>query len=157
MRVYLAPILTNLTRPILLNTPCWYYNRQRLDVSIRHLILLAHLFTIIAIRPGPGGARAVIADSLLMKQQLLVVNRSRPRPPNLSALDRFLFGFCSLFLSTPDPSCCRNYSAIDTIEIASRNGVHTRWSLYRIRDFEPPGYGIGNYWIISPMIFTCNH
>ena len=33
-----------------------------------------------------------------MKQQLLVINRSRRRAPNLSALDRFLFGFWSLFL-----------------------------------------------------------
>ncbi len=62
------------------------------------LILLAHLLTTIAKLLGPVGARAVIADSLLMKQQLLVVNRSRRRAPNLSAIDRFLFGFCSLFL-----------------------------------------------------------
>jgi transposase InsO family protein len=34
-----------------------------------------------------------------MKQQLLVINRSRQRAPNLSALDRFLLGFWSLFLS----------------------------------------------------------
>jgi hypothetical protein len=34
-----------------------------------------------------------------MKQQLLVINRSRQRAPNLSALDRFLFGFWSLFLN----------------------------------------------------------
>jgi hypothetical protein len=34
-----------------------------------------------------------------MKQQLLVINRSRRRAPNLSALDRFLFGFWSLFLN----------------------------------------------------------
>ena len=33
-----------------------------------------------------------------MKQQLLVINRSRRRAPNLSALDQFLFGFWSLFL-----------------------------------------------------------
>jgi putative transposase len=33
-----------------------------------------------------------------MKQQLLVLNRSRRRTPNLSALDRFLLGFRSLFL-----------------------------------------------------------
>jgi putative transposase len=33
-----------------------------------------------------------------MKQQFLVINRSRQRAPNLSALDRFLFGFWSLFL-----------------------------------------------------------
>jgi len=62
------------------------------------LILLAHLLTTVAKRLGPGGARAVVADSLLMKQQLLVIQRSRRRAPNLSTLDRFLFGFWSLFL-----------------------------------------------------------
>ena len=63
------------------------------------LVLLAHLVTTIAKLLGPGGVRAVIADSLLMKQQLLIINRSRQRAPNLSALDRFLLGFCSLFLN----------------------------------------------------------
>ena len=63
------------------------------------LILLVHLLTTAAKLLGPGGARAVIADSLLMKQQLLVINRSRRRAPNLSALDRFLLGFWSLFLN----------------------------------------------------------
>ena len=63
------------------------------------LVRLAHLLTTIAKLLGPGGARAIVADSLLMKQQLLVINRSRQRAPNLSALDRFLFGFWSLFLS----------------------------------------------------------
>jgi shikimate 5-dehydrogenase len=63
------------------------------------LILLAHLLTTVAKLLGPGGARAVVADSLLMKQQLLVINRSRQRAPNLSTLDRFLPGFWSLFLS----------------------------------------------------------
>ena len=62
------------------------------------LILLAHLLTTVAKLLGPGGARAVVADSLLMKQQLLVINRSRQRAPNLSTLDRFLFGFWSIFL-----------------------------------------------------------
>jgi len=62
------------------------------------LTLLLHLLTTIAKLLGPGGAKAVIADSLLMKQQLLVINRSRRRAPNLSALDRCLFGFWSLFL-----------------------------------------------------------
>jgi putative transposase len=33
-----------------------------------------------------------------VKQQLPVLNRFRLRAPNLSALDRFLFGFWSLFL-----------------------------------------------------------
>ena len=63
------------------------------------LILLAHLLTTIAKLLGPGGAKAVVADSLLMKQQLLIINRSRQRAPNLSVLDRFLLGFWSLFLN----------------------------------------------------------
>ena len=62
------------------------------------LVPLAHLLTTIAKLLGPGGAWAVVADSLLIKQQLLAINRSRRRAPNLSARDRFLFGFWSLFL-----------------------------------------------------------
>ena len=62
-------------------------------------LLLIHLLTTLAKLLGPGGAKAIVADSLLMKQQLLVINRSRKRAPNLSVLDRFLLGFWSLFLS----------------------------------------------------------
>lgn len=43
------------------------------------LVLLAHLI-ITAIRTiAPGGTRAVIAESLLLKHQLLVLNRSRKK------------------------------------------------------------------------------
>ncbi len=63
------------------------------------LLLLAHLLTTIAKLLGPGGARAVVADSLLLKQQLLIINRSRRRSPNLLAYDRFLLGLWSLFLT----------------------------------------------------------
>ena len=73
------------------------------------LLLLLHLLTTIAKLLGPGGAKAVVADSLLMKQQLLVINRSRRRAPNLSALDRCLFGFWSLFL---DPRRIRRAAVI---------------------------------------------
>jgi hypothetical protein len=41
------------------------------------LVLLAHLVTTIAKFLRPGGARAVVAGRLPMKQQLLVLNRSR--------------------------------------------------------------------------------
>ena len=41
------------------------------------LVLLAHLFTTIAKHLEPGSVKAVVADSPLMKQQLLVTNRSR--------------------------------------------------------------------------------
>ena len=63
------------------------------------LRLLAHLLTTLAKLLGPGGARAIVADSLLMKQQLLIINRSRQRAPNLTEIDRVLLGFWSLFLS----------------------------------------------------------
>ena len=63
------------------------------------LILLIHLLTTIARHLGPGGAKAIVADSLLMKQQLLIMNRTRRRSPNLSVLDRVLLGFWSLLLS----------------------------------------------------------
>ncbi len=63
------------------------------------LILLVYLLTTIAKLLGPGGARTVVADSLITKQQLLVLNRSRRRAPDLSPLDRVLFSFWSLFLN----------------------------------------------------------
>lgn len=46
--------------------------------AIKDLLeLLAHLLTMITKFLGPGGTRAFFADSLLMKQQLVVINRSR--------------------------------------------------------------------------------
>jgi len=46
----------------------------------------------------PGGVRAVIAENLLLKQQLIVLRRVRQRAPNLTRSDRLLYGFWSLFL-----------------------------------------------------------
>ena len=67
---------------------------------MRDLLLLAiHLFVTVAKLLGPGGVRTVAAESLLLKQQLLVSNRSRQRAPNLSTLDRFVLGLITLFVS----------------------------------------------------------
>ena len=63
------------------------------------LLMLAHLLATLATLLGPGGAKAIVADSLLMKQQLLIINRSRRRAPNLTVIDRLLLGFWTLFLS----------------------------------------------------------
>ena len=63
------------------------------------LLMLAHLLTTLAKLLGPGGARAIVADSLLMKQQLLIINRSRRRAPNPTSIDRILLGIWSLFLN----------------------------------------------------------
>ena len=62
------------------------------------LILLVHLIATLARLLGPGGLRSVVAESLLVKQQLLILNRSRQRAPNLRASDRFVAGVCALFM-----------------------------------------------------------
>jgi len=67
---------------------------------MRDLLLLAtHLLVTLAKFLGPGGIRSVAAESLLLKHQLLISNRSRHRAPNLSTLDRFLLGLITLFVN----------------------------------------------------------
>ena len=63
------------------------------------LYLLFHLLTTLAKLTGPGGSRTVIAENLILKQQLIIHSRSRQRAPNLSTQDRALLGFWSLFLN----------------------------------------------------------
>jgi transposase InsO family protein len=48
---------------------------------------------------GAGGVRAVLAENLLLKHQLLVLRRTRKRGPHLTSSDRLLCGFWSMFLS----------------------------------------------------------
>ncbi len=62
------------------------------------LLPLIHLLTVFAKLLGRGGIKGIIAENLLLKQQLLVVCRPRQRAPNLLAADRFLLGLFSLFL-----------------------------------------------------------
>ncbi len=63
------------------------------------IYLLFHLLTTVAKLLRPGGSRTVIAENLLLKQQLIIHSRARERAPNLSAKDRALLGFWSLLLN----------------------------------------------------------
>src|ERR1019366_9378274 len=63
------------------------------------VVLLVHLLAGLSLLVGTDGTRAVLAENILLKLQLLVLQRSRRRAPNLRPADRFLFGFCSQFLS----------------------------------------------------------
>ena len=75
-------------------------NRISTVQCMRDLLLLAiHLFVTIAKFLRPGGVRAVAAESLLLKQQLIVSNRSRQRAPNLTTVDRYVLGLITLFVS----------------------------------------------------------
>src|SRR5262250_1348955 len=62
------------------------------------VILLVHVITTIVRFVRPGGLRAVVAETVLAKHQLLILNRSRQRAPNLRPLDRLIAGFCSLWI-----------------------------------------------------------
>ena len=64
-----------------------------------HLLLLAvHLLATIAKLLRPGGVRVVVAESLLIKHQLLISSRARRRAPNLTSFDRSILGLGSLFV-----------------------------------------------------------
>ena len=62
------------------------------------ILLLVHVVTTVMRVFQPGGVRAVIAESVLTKHQLLILNRPRRRAPNLRMLDRLIAGFCSLWI-----------------------------------------------------------
>ena len=66
---------------------------------MRHLfILIIHFMATVLKLVRPGGVRAVVAESVLAKHQLLILNRARQRAPNLRILDRIIAGFCSLWI-----------------------------------------------------------
>ena len=66
--------------------------RELLTLAIHVLVTCAKLL-------GPGGVRAVAAESLLLKHQLLISNRFRQRAPNLTSVDRLVLGLTTLLIS----------------------------------------------------------
>ena len=68
---------------------------------MRELVSLAiHFLVTCAKLARPGGIRAVVAESLLLKHQLLVSKRSRKRAPNLTSVDRVVLGLMRLFVAS---------------------------------------------------------
>ena len=62
------------------------------------VVLFVHVMVTVARLFGPGGVRSVVAESVLVKQPLLILNRSRQRSPNLCFSDRLVAGLCALFI-----------------------------------------------------------
>src|SRR6202040_1560065 len=62
------------------------------------VVLFIHFIATLARLLRPGGARSIVAESPLLKHQLLILNRSRQRAPNLSASDRILAGWLAFWL-----------------------------------------------------------
>ena len=62
------------------------------------LVLLLHLIVTIVRLIKPGGYRSVVAESVLMRHQLLILNRGRKRAPNLRSADRIMASLCMPFI-----------------------------------------------------------
>src|SRR6266849_8390668 len=62
------------------------------------VILFVHLIVTVVRLAGPGGLRSVVAESVLVKHQLRILNRGRKRAPNLRAADRIIAALCTLFM-----------------------------------------------------------
>jgi hypothetical protein len=60
--------------------------------------LFLHVIVTIIRLGRPGGLRSVIAESVLMRYQILILNRGRKRAPNLRSSDRIIAGLCTLFM-----------------------------------------------------------
>ena len=71
-----------------------YDESQMRDLAI----LFIHLVVTVARLFGPGGARSIVAESLLVKHQLLIINRSRARAPDLRPSDRLIVGLCAILV-----------------------------------------------------------
>ena len=72
------------------------------------VILFVHLIVTLARLAVPGGIRSVVAESVLVKQQLLILHRLRQRSPNLRSSDRRVAGPGVCRTSLPDLAsvCC---------------------------------------------------
>src|SRR5215467_3350182 len=62
------------------------------------LVLFVHLIVTVVRLLRPGGLRAVVAESVLTRHQILILNRSRKRAPNLRVADRVIAGLCTLLM-----------------------------------------------------------
>ena len=61
-------------------------------------IVILHLIVTMVRLARPGGLCSVVAESVLVKHQLVILNRGRKRAPNLRTAVRVIAGLCSLFM-----------------------------------------------------------
>src|SRR5436853_6956875 len=62
------------------------------------LTLFLHAVVTIIWLVQPGELRSVVAESVLLRHQVLILNRGRKRAPNLRTSDRIIAGLCTLLM-----------------------------------------------------------
>ena len=63
------------------------------------LLLAIHLISLLVRLLQPGGMKAVAAENLVLKKQLLIIQRSRSKAHNLTTMDRLTLGWLAILLS----------------------------------------------------------
>jgi putative transposase len=82
-------------------------------------VLFLHLLATVVRLAGPGGMRSVVAESVLVKQQLLILNRSRKRSPNLRVSERLVAGLCALLMRPGRRSGPRSSKTVNALAAPS--------------------------------------
>ena len=67
---------------------------------MRNLVVFIFSFVVVWLRIlKPGGARAIAAENIALRKQVIILTRHKKRSPNLSTLDRIFFGLLSSMIS----------------------------------------------------------
>jgi putative transposase len=66
-----------------------------IEIGTKILDVVCLLFRLIR----PGGVQGLIAEVFLLRQQLLVLKREKPKCPPLTTADRLIMGLCTLFMT----------------------------------------------------------
>ena len=61
-------------------------------------VLFLHLLATVARLAGPGGTRSAVAESVLVKHQLLILSRFRKRSPSLRPAANVVASLCAVFI-----------------------------------------------------------
>jgi putative transposase len=93
------------------------------------ILLFVQIVTTLVRLAGAGGVRSVVAESVLLRHQLLVPNRSRRRAPNLGALDRLITGWCALLVLPRRLIRCAIVAKPSTVLSFHRALVHRKYQL----------------------------
>src|SRR2546425_7971416 len=84
------------------------------------LVLFVHLIATVVRLARPGGLRAVVPESVLVRHQLLILNRGRKRAPNLHVFDRIIAGLCTLLMRPARSALCHRSEAVYFAAFPSR-------------------------------------
>jgi putative transposase len=94
------------------------------------VLLFVHALTIVVRLARPGGAHVLsLAESVLLKHQLLLLNRSRRRAPNLLPVDRLIAGLCALLVVPRRLARCAIVVILSTLLNLHRALIHRKYQL----------------------------